>query len=164
MGQKDALLLASIQQAGGAIYDGQNAADPVTEVNGTNDFSSLTTVSFASSSSSPQNGTWSIQMTHTGGTNSECRGLAALSLENGSTYEVKVYIKEVTGLNWSVYLSTSDGWTTTDSSSISADGVWVEYTLSSTTNSTTPSIRFYGSSSSDGGDVLGIDNIIITKL
>ena len=147
----------------GAIYDGQNAADPVTEVNGTANFTAGTNTSFSSTSTSPQDGTYRIEMLHTGSANESCEGFANLVLENGSTYQVDIYINEVTGANWSVVLDTSHGWTVTDNQNTPSGG-WQLMTLTATTNTTTPKIRFAGTTSSDGGDILGIDNIVITKL
>ncbi len=146
----------------GNLYTTANAANPDNEVDATTGFSQMTTVSFATSSSSPQHGTWHVEMTSTGSSPAVCRGLIALDVENGETYEIKLYAKEITGSSFELHLVSSDGWTSSDGGQ-STTTSWVEYTLTGTTTSTTPSIRLFGTSSTNNGDKLGIDNIRVTK-
>jgi len=160
------LVLASQQQAvDPAIYTFANAANP-TETNATTGFTNEINVSHTSvtSSPTPQDGTYCILQTNTGANNTSSRGATSFTTDGSSTYEIKVYLQEVTGTNWTVALFSGDGWAVSDTQNVTAVGTWVEYTLTAVSTTTTGSIRFSGSSSSDNGDKIAIDNIRVTKL
>tara|TARA_R110002167_G_scaffold81296_3_gene222687 strand:+ start:5416 stop:5955 length:540 start_codon:yes stop_codon:yes gene_type:complete len=147
------------------IYTLANAANP-TETNATTGFTNEINVSHSSvtSSPTPQDGTYCILQTNTGADNTSSRGATSFATDGSSTYEVKVYLQEVIGTNWTVSLFAADGWAVSDTQNVTAVGTWVEYTLTAVSNDTTGSIRFSGSSSSDNGNQIAIDNIRVTKL
>lgn len=159
-------IINSYSYAGGGVsnyYTTANAANPDSEVNATTGTSSMTTVTWASSATSPQNGSYMLEMTSGGASPGVCRGLIEITgLTIGVTYTVTAYVKEITGLSWEIYLNSADGWLATAAQNITANGVWVEYSLSAEADATTAYIRLYGTSSANNGDKMGIDNIRVT--
>lgn len=149
------------------VYNGQNAADPNNEVNGTANITVIgteLTLSSVTTSPTPQNGSYSLKFTQNAGTNTTARGnITLVGINNGDNVTVSLYCQETVGANWQILLRTSDGWTTNETINLSDGGTWTQYTFSANTaTQDDPSIRIQGTSSSDTGDECGVDNIVIT--
>jgi len=146
------------------LYDFNNAATPApNEVNGVVGWTVGVLTSVSSTSTDPFEGSFRIEMLHTGGTDEFSSLFAELNLENGATYQIDVHTQELVSTNFQVSLRTDAGWTVADTKNTPSGG-WQLITVTATTNTTTPRLRFSTTASGDGGDKLGIDNIVITKL
>lgn len=149
-----------------AIYQGNNAADPNNEVDSVvnTDNNSLFIITSVESSPNPQNGSSSLLFQQDNADNTSSDAYIELSgLDTSKTYTITLYTQEVNGLNWVVGLDDSQGWGLDDLKSVSADGVWVQMSFSGSPSVTNPKIRINGTASSDLGDLLAIDNIVITE-
>ena len=144
-------------------YNTANAANSDNEVDAITGTSNITLVSWSSvaTSPAPQNGARSLKMTHTGGTNQYCIGdIAITGLTIGETYDVKLYLNEVVGVNWEVYLYDYKGWVSTSAyTPITSVGTWTEYILTGQAAENTAYITLYGTAAADNGDSVAADNI-----
>jgi len=157
------MLIVSQQQAGGTpIPDMQNAADPINEVNGianTDDNGGVMIIT----SQAPQNGSYYLRFEHNNGTDTLTDSYFTLvGVPSGVTVTVTFYVYEIVGLSWSCRLDSGHGWTASVSDSITGSGgAWVLVTLIGTTNSADPEVNIRGTSTSDAGMRLGVDNVTV---
>lgn len=155
------------QAAPTAVYDGQNAADPVNEVNGTANTNGGSETTITSSASNPQNGSYSLRIEKTGGGDNDT-SIATIQLvgvSNGDTVVVEVYADEgsTQGTNWFVQLASFDGWTSSESFNVTSTAGYNLYTFAANQATTdSPNLRIATTTSGDEGDIIDIDNIVIT--
>ncbi|EAR15446.1 hypothetical protein [Robiginitalea biformata] len=156
--------LAAMQQGAGpgVIYDGQNAADPVNEVNGVANTQDSANATWSSDTGTGvTNGTYCLVVTHgTTGTGSTSR-IQTQNIEIGDEIQVVMDVNKRSGTNVTIVLATADGWDVQDTGTVNSEnGV----TRTATATASNPDIRVvYGSGASTGSSH-GIDNIVLTKL
>jgi len=149
------------------VYQGDNAADPINEINGTNgtsfDGSFPGFWASVSSSPSPQDGAVSLVYEHNNGVNANTIGFIELTgVKNGDDITVVVYLQEIVGTNWQAGLRIADGFVADDFPSISSIGSYTEHTFNGVATQDDPLMRVVGTTSSDAGDQFGFDDIVIT--
>jgi hypothetical protein len=149
-----------------AIYNGQNAADPVNEVNGINGITSRATDFLITSSNaiSPQNGTRYVRLVQNLGNNLEARSyLQLIGVNSGDDVSVSIWFYEEVGTNWAFNTRTALGWQTLASQNITAVGNWVQHTIGGIATINNPQIEIQGTAgASDLNDILNYDNVVIT--
>jgi hypothetical protein len=164
----DALLIASQAQfaneAPTNLYVLANAANPNSEVNATTGTVADTNTTWASitSSPTPQNGSYALQMTRPSAAVS--RGLIFLSgLEIGKTYSISLWAQRISG-NWNIDLKDWRGWAVTDSNFLTTQlNSWYNLILTGEATAVNPEIEFYCGTTSIGNG-LTVDNIVITEV
>lgn len=146
------------------IYDGQNAADPVNEVNGV-----ANTVNAANGTWSSQttdgvtDGTYALKFTF-GTTGTAATGrIQTQNILNGDQIQIQFDAQKVTGTNVFPALATADGWDVADQVTVSATSP-TQYTLTATATADNPDIRWVYGSGATTGSASTVDNIVITKL
>lgn len=141
------LLVSKLQAGPENLYTLANAANP-DEVNATTGIVAQADVTLISSSSSPQNGSYTLDAvnTTTGAAKNFRIEVPSDILEEGKTYEIKLYAhqdNQPTGNGWGLELPSWGYWESggTKISMISKSG-WTEYTLIGTASAPTNPTRF----------------------
>ena len=148
----------------GAVFDGQNAADPTNEVNGvanTNDNTGETTIT--SSATTPQDGSYCLRFQNNGG-GSKDGNITLVGVSNGDDVTITFYLKQVTGLAWTTKLLSGDWDTTyTQNPDDGESGNWEQLTFASATAQTDdPDLVIRTTSGGSDLDLADVDNIVIT--
>lgn len=169
------LMLASLQQSNSCVITTGNifnVADATAQCGDEANSASLwslygasTSMTATVNSSDVTEGSYSIQFDHTGGTNDLQTMIITFTVESGESYTVTADTKQITGSSWEMWLRADSGWSSQQGTGVTggAGDPWASTSVTSTTNSTTASVRFGGSSTSDGGDQMLIDNIRVVK-
>jgi hypothetical protein len=153
-----------------AVYQGANAADPVNEVNGINGITVNATDHLVTSASTvtPQNGTYYLRFVQNVGDNSLSKSFIELTgVQAGQNVTVSFWVYEAQGTFWEGKLRTNleDGvsdWSPEVSVNFDSQGIWTEYTLTSTASVNNPRLRISTTSLGDLNDEILIDNITVT--
>ncbi|EAR14667.1 hypothetical protein [Robiginitalea biformata] len=162
------MLLASLQQgAPTAIFDGQNAADPVNEVNGTantgNAGGDVTVTS--ETSPTPTNGTYYLLFNKNtaSGLGTENASITLVGVLTGDDITVSIDYNEIVGNAFTIALPSGLGWDVTDNFNTSSGGWITDTSLRATATVDNPELRVALLSAANLNDQIGIDNIVLTK-
>lgn len=154
---------AALQQGGGPenVYQEGDAADPNNETNTRSANWTTNANGNIVSASDPHDGAYSLELTRTTAGTFEL-GIP-LTVENGATYDVTLYVKRTAGdNNLTVYLRSFNGWTA-EQSQVTTSTTYTLISLTGTTNAITANITFKQNNSSAVGTKWQIDNIVVTK-
>lgn len=153
----------SFVSGGGATYNGQNAADPVNEVNGT----ANTTVSNATIESSTEQSeggsTWSLKHIKSTAASSNIR-LQTQNITNNDNVTVTGYVywpSTQSDGNVFAFLADGDGWDVSDSDATNPNNTWNSFTVTATATQDNPDILFQ-STGTTVGLYFYVDNIVVT--
>ena len=150
-----------------AIFDGQNAADPVNEVNGTantgNAGGDVTVTS--ETSPTPTNGTYYLLFNKNtaSGSGTENASITLVGVQNGDNITVSIDYNEITGSSFSIALPSGLGWDITDNFNTAGGGWQTDTSLTATATQDDPELRVALLSAANLNDQIGIDNIVLTK-
>lgn len=146
-----------------AVFDGQNAADPVNEVNGTANTDGNGEMTITSQSSpTAQNGTYFLRLENdTNGSNDAY--ITLVGVTNGQAITVDYYVAQLNGQSWTTLLPASD-FSVSDQQNPN-DGVapnWEALQMTGTASTDNPRLNIRTTGSGLDGHQIGVDNIVIT--